>query len=70
MKRLRALPTWALTNAFTGSRLVPEKHPWHGRWFTLPEWYRGQTPECRMFDWCLWWSLLCLLVVLHTLKTL
>jgi hypothetical protein len=52
--KLRALPTWILTNAITP--FLCKGHPWRWRWFQLDDWHAGQTELCRKFDYALWWS--------------
>ena len=53
MKKWIALPTWLLLG--TMRHFMREDHPWKHRWFTLQDWYNGQTPSCRQFDWVFWW---------------
>lgn len=52
MKALRALPTWLVTLVMLP--FLPKTHPWHGRRFTLYDWYEHQTPLCRDFDFVMW----------------
>lgn len=33
---------------------MPKHHPWHGRAFTLEDWYSNATPLCRQFDYTGW----------------
>ena len=47
-----AIPTWFLTNLLIP--FLPEHHKWHGRYFTLQDWYDGQTPECKQLDFIGW----------------
>jgi hypothetical protein len=47
-----AFPTWLMTTLLLP--FVPEHHPWHGRYFTLEEWYHGETDACREMDFLGW----------------
>ena len=49
-----ALPTWGITRIALRCHLLPAKHPWYGRRFTLANWSACQTPLCRQFDFILW----------------
>ena len=53
MKReIASIPTWAVVRMLYP--FLPKSHPWHGRRFTLREWWEGQTDVCRMFDGLFW----------------
>jgi hypothetical protein len=68
MKMLRAIPTWALTNALTVLRILRVDHPRRGRWFTLRKWYQNQTDFCRGIDYLMWTSLICVIIIIYTIQ--
>ena len=47
---------------------LPKTHPWHGRHFTLEDWYVNATPDCRQFDLTGWMMLICVSLVLAFLN--
>ena len=61
MKKLYALPTWAITNIITP--FLPREHPWRMRWFELADWAEKQTDLCRSFDFVFWGILVILLLL-------
>lgn len=66
MKKLSALPSWALTRLIIWSmlpRLRPD-HPWIGRKFRLGEWAEGRTKYTRDWDKVSWFLLGCWVLVL------
>jgi hypothetical protein len=66
--RIHAAPTWLITNAFTGAKLLPKSHPWRGKWFTLEDWHKCRTEVCWVFDTAFWISLIMIAVVLQSFR--
>jgi len=43
--------TWSLVNVSTIT-ILPKKHPWYKRYFTLKEWKENRTGYTRAIDIC------------------
>lgn len=52
MKKLKVLPTWILLKMM--KPLLPKKHEWKNKNFTLTDWANGSTPLNDSFSMLFW----------------
>lgn len=58
-----AIPTWLMTRIV--QRWLPSTHAWYRRKFTLAEWARGRTTDCKIFDLLFWFQLVLVADFIH-----